>query len=151
MRTTFDNRAINFRFITLCEPPKPDMIRFLEQIEYGSAGVEHPRRRARVQIIICDDQGHNELHELVVCLQNQVVDHREFLEGRHSYIDPGYMMAVEKACMSNADIQKEIALLQLPEDATVIVEPWAYATDGMNDMSQRTSMVRPKLAVRDRG
>lgn len=51
------------------------------------------------------------------------------------------MKKVEQACLADADVQEEIRCLKLPEGATAVVEPWAYATDGMNDMSQRVTMV----------
>ena len=51
------------------------------------------------------------------------------------------MKTVEKACMEDERVQAEIRNLELPPSASVIVEAWAYATDGMNDMSQRTTMV----------
>jgi primary-amine oxidase len=43
--------------------------------------------------------------------------------------------------MADPKVQAEIKTLDLPEGASVIIEPWAYATDGANDMSRRISMV----------
>jgi primary-amine oxidase len=56
------------------------------------------------------------------------------------------MKQVEQACLANKKVQDEIRSLDLPEGAVVVVEPWAYATDGMNDMTQRVTMVRLKLS-----
>jgi primary-amine oxidase len=53
------------------------------------------------------------------------------------------MKEVEEACLRDPKVQAEIITLDLPEGASVIVEPWAYATDGSNDMSRRISMVLP--------
>ena len=111
------------------------MIRFLEDSSTRLS------RCARVQIIIQDDRKANNLYELIVDLDQGIVLEQHLLEGKHSYIDAAYMKAVENVCISNADVQKEIELLELPAEATVTVEPWAYATDGMNNMAERTSMV----------
>lgn len=105
------------------------------------ASEQPPARCARVQVVLRNDQSRNELHELIVDLGQHAVVETHRLEGKHSYIDAEYMKAVEKVCLANEDVQKEIKSLELPENATVVVEPWAYATDGMNDMSRRTSMV----------
>lgn len=66
---------------------------------------------------------------------------KEYLEGKHSYIDAAYMQDVERACMADERVKEEVKKLKLPECATVVVEPWAYATDGMCDTSERTTMV----------
>ena len=52
------------------------------------------------------------------------------------------MQTVEKACRADPRIDDEIRKLKLPSGATVVIEAWAYATDGMNDMNERTTMVR---------
>lgn len=118
------------------------MLRFLDE-QYGSGTPTFcPPRSARVQVIIRTEQKRNELYELLVDLDQGAVLQKDFLEGKHSYIDGAYMQTVEKVCLANDKVQREIETLNLPAGATVIVEPWAYATDGMNDMSRRTSMVR---------
>ena len=93
-----------------------------------------------VQTIIADGKAKN-LFEIVVDLDKGIVASQQFLEGKHSYIDAEYMKQVEAACMADERVQREIKQLQLPDGATACVEPWAYATDGMNDMTERTTMV----------
>ena len=51
------------------------------------------------------------------------------------------MEQVAEACLADKRVQEEIGKLQLPDRATVVVEPWAYGTDGLNDMSRRLSQV----------
>jgi primary-amine oxidase len=51
------------------------------------------------------------------------------------------MQQVEESCLANSEVQEQIRVLGLPEGSSVVVEPWAYATDGENDMSKRLSMV----------
>jgi primary-amine oxidase len=83
-----------------------------------------------------------------VDIEKAEVVKKEFLEGKHSYIDAAYMQDVERACLADKRIKKEVEKLKLPEGATVVVEPWAYATDGMSDTSERTTMVSSHLPRR---
>jgi primary-amine oxidase len=133
---------VNFRVITLQEPPKAEMVAFLDQ-EYRSLPVQRvPIRSARVEITLKNTAGGNELHEIQVNLTKSSVLKQQVLKGKHSYIDSEYMKEVETACMADKRVQDEIQKLDLPPGASVVVEPWAYATDGHNDMSKRISMVR---------
>ena len=114
------------------------MITFLEEEHCKQLPPSAPIRCARVEVVA----GVNELFELHIDLAGGAVVKRQHLKGKHSYIDASYMKEVEMACMANEDVQREIRLLALPPGASVIVEPWTYATDGMMaDMSKRVTMV----------
>ena len=141
MRLLFQGQNPNFRVITLKEPPKKEMIRFLKQENCGQLIDPPPPRNARVQVVVRSKEGSNQLIEFVVDLELAAVVKQEHLVGRHSYIDAAYMRAVEVACMTDERVQGEIRKLELPAKASVCVEPWAYATDGMNNMSERITMV----------
>lgn len=124
-----------FRAITLAEPPKAEMIPFLEEERSGSTS-KRPARVARVQLFI-----DRELHEVKVSLDAASVVSDESLPGRHSYIDTEFMQRAGDACLADSRVQDEIKSLNLPKGATVVVEPWAYATDGMLDEKERWTMV----------
>ncbi|KAJ5736992.1 uncharacterized protein N7483_002117 [Penicillium malachiteum] len=106
-----------------------------------------PARTARAQVIIKSETGVSELIELLVNLDQGIISKKEHLPGKHSYIDTSYMQAVENACRADPRIESEIQKLKLPKDATVVIEAWAYATDGMKDMTERTTMVRAHLGM----
>jgi primary-amine oxidase len=125
-----------FRATTLAEPPKKEMIAFLEA-ETSSVKAARPPRLARVQLFI-----NQELHELVVDLVEARIRVIEPLPGKHSYIDTAFMQQVGDACLEDARVKDEIRSLNLPAGATVVVEPWAYATDGMLNEKERWTMVR---------
>ncbi|KAK3337812.1 copper amine oxidase [Cercophora scortea] len=80
------------------------------------------------------------LHEFSIDLDHQTVLSDEIHRGRHSHIDPDFMRRVELACMAHPCVRHEIELLRLPQGATVVVEPWTYGTDGMNEMSRLVTM-----------
>lgn len=108
--------------------------------ESNKTGIR-PIRAARAQVILVESPPENVLKEFIIDLDSKTVIEELCLHGKHSFIDAEYMKAVEKACLANKQIQQEIEKLQLPPGSTICVEPWAYATDGMNDMSERITMV----------
>lgn len=118
------------------------MLAFLEQEHSGQAITETPPRVAMVQVLIPGDGSEpHKLFEVIVNLDKESIVEKQHLVGKHSYIDAEYMKEVERACMADPSVKEEIISLDLPEGATVCVEPWAYATDGMNDMTRRVTMV----------
>lgn len=120
------------------------MIAFLDRQRNGfTAKVARPARQARVQVVASPaPKEAPQLFELIVDLDEQSVVKLENLKGKHSYIDSSYMGEVEKACLADERVRAEIRTLRLPPEAVVCVEAWAYATDGMNDMTERITMVR---------
>ncbi|OKL61048.1 hypothetical protein UA08_03131 [Talaromyces atroroseus] len=140
VRPLFPGQNLNFRVITLKEPPKHEMIPYLEKEHRKQPVGAPPVRVARVQVILSGDTDSQKFVELFVDLDKSAVVKQQHLEGKHPYIDSAYMKSVEKACLGDLRIQAEIRKLDLPPSASVIVEPWAYATDGLNDMSQRITM-----------
>jgi len=51
------------------------------------------------------------------------------------------MGKVGQACLEDPRVKEALVALKLPDGATVVVEPWTYGTDGMNDMSKLVTMV----------
>ncbi|RSL89387.1 hypothetical protein BHE90_017169 [Fusarium euwallaceae] len=141
VRSLFPGVAPNFRVITLQEPPKDDMIAFLGGPDLNQAPGPRPARVARVQVVTRRGDNPTHLTELLIDLQSGQPIKRLELPGRHPYIDSQYMREVEQACLADSRVQKELALLNIPSDASIVAEPWAYATDGMNDMTRRLTMV----------
>lgn len=146
-RGVLKGKTPNFRVITLQEPRKHDMIPYLENEHRGARQSLQPARTARVQVTLPGYSGLNQMVELLVDLDAAAVVKKEHLVGKHPYIDSAYMIAVEKACRADARVQAEVQKLKLPPGATVVIEPWAYATDGMNDMTERTTMVGIQLLI----
>lgn len=145
MRPAFAGQGLNFRVITLKEPPKSEMIDFLEREQLEDPERERPSRCARVEALVKNQADKHELHELLVNIDESKIIRQKHLVGKHSYIDSEYMKAVEAACLADKKVQEEIRKLDLPPGSTAIVEPWAYATDGSNDMSERITMVRMRV------
>ncbi|KAF3941580.1 hypothetical protein ABW19_dt0206781 [Dactylella cylindrospora] len=135
VRSDTGDTVLSFRVVTLSEPPKTEILQFLQEGEPRTGTVKVPTRVARAQVY-----AGNDLFEYLINLDNGEVDSKKLLVGRHSHIDPAYMHQVEAACLADARIQNEIKGLKLPVGAVVMIEPWTYGTDGMNDMSKRITM-----------
>lgn len=121
------------------------MIPYLEKEHHKQPTGPTPTRYARVEASVKGNSNENQLFELIVDLDDNKVAQKKHIKGKHSYIDANYMKEVEAACLANEEVQAEIRTLDLPAGATVVVEPWAYATDGMNDMAERVTMVGPVI------
>lgn len=112
------------------------MAAYLELEHSKHEDVKPPQRVAKVHAYIG-----KAFHEILVDIWRTEIISDEVMHGRHSHIDSSYMKKVEAACLQSPEVQAEIKTLDLPNGATVIVEPWTYATDGLNDMSSRITMV----------
>jgi primary-amine oxidase len=143
LKDAFPSQKLVFRVVTLAEPSKDVMVPFLEA-EHRGQMAQSPARSARVQFYrdVATD-----FHEAVVDLATGEITKQDALPGRHSYVDSTEMQAAEQACLAAPDVKEAIRLLDLPENATVCIEPWTYGTDGMNDMVERIIMVRIHLGL----
>jgi primary-amine oxidase len=113
------------------------MIAFLDKEHEGRETPTPPTRLARVQAHV-----NKTFVEYKVDLDQRAVVSQETLHGRHSHIDGDYMRKAELACLADIRVKEQVAALNLPEGATVVAEAWTYGPDGMNDMSERMTMVR---------
>ena len=116
------------------------MVSYLEMEHRKQTPGHVPSRCARIEVSVKGAVG-NDLFELMVNLDLNRVMKKQHMKGKHSYIDAAYMKEVEAACLANEEVKEQIHALDLPTGSSVVVEPWAYATDGMNTMDQRISMV----------
>ncbi|GFF39116.1 copper amine oxidase 1 [Aspergillus udagawae] len=137
LNNAYPSDKLVFRVVTLLEPPKAQMIPYLEAERSGKRDVTAPKRSAFVQFYKNTTADFREVH---LELGTGNITKEKDLAGRHSYVDTDEMQAAEDACIASAEVQEAIRLLELPEEAAVCIEPWTYGTDGMNDMSERIIM-----------
>ncbi|KAK2738960.1 hypothetical protein FQN57_006754 [Myotisia sp. PD_48] len=133
LKNAHPEKKVIFRVVTLAEPPKAQLIPFLEA-ERSSKSATRPPRVAMVQFYLEDS---SDFREIRVDLSNGKFVEETKLTGKHSYVDTPLQDLCEEACLKHPEVQKAIQALKLPEGAVVCIEPWTYGTDGMNDMSKR--------------
>lgn len=138
LKETFPSNKVIFRVITLAEPPKAVLVPYL-QAEHGSQPRPMVPRKAFCQYYLDDRQ---QFHQLEIDITTKALSNQEALIGRHSYTDAEEGVKAEAGCLADPQVQVAIKQLELPENAVIVVEPWTYAPDGLEDMSQRIIMVR---------
>ncbi|KJX98042.1 copper amine oxidase like protein [Zymoseptoria brevis] len=121
---------IHFKSLTLEEPPKVDLVPYLEAEFNGQALPQLPRKVFAAYYLRNTDK----LHEAVVNLSTQSIDYNVRLGPNvHGSADGSELMAVEQVALSDPGVQAALAKLKLPEGAVVVVDPWIYGADGVND------------------
>uniref|UniRef100_A0A093VM82 Amine oxidase n=1 Tax=Talaromyces marneffei PM1 TaxID=1077442 RepID=A0A093VM82_TALMA len=137
VRNSFPSNDLIFRAITLWEPPKKELIPYLEAERLKEQPPSPPPRIAQVLFYV--DKATQFRRGRVDLVQKKVTDVKN-LDGHHAYVDAGEMKKCEKACLDDSRVQAAIKALQLPEGAVVVCDPWTYSPDGMNDMTRRCVM-----------
>ncbi|KAF2457990.1 amine oxidase [Lineolata rhizophorae] len=139
IREAYPNAHINFRVITLSEPPKAVLEPYLrtERSGFKSSAPAKPARMAYVQYYVNTPQDFREVH---VDLDKRELLNKNVLKGVHSFSVSSDMEKIEKACIESPEVKEVIDELLLPEGSTVVAETWTYATDGENDMKNKIVM-----------
>jgi primary-amine oxidase len=118
------------------------MITFLDAEHSGRLDLDSkPARLATVQVFLGAQRTSEHFYELKVDVATGEIVRKEQLLGRHPHVDGNDGVRTEKACLEDPAVQAAIKDLHLPDGAEVKIEPWTYATDGMNDMKQKITMV----------
>jgi primary-amine oxidase len=140
IQAAFPDEQTYFRVITLAEPLKAAMMAFLDAEHSPSPAVPPPTRAATVQVFIGAKRDSARFFEIKVNVRTGEILHQEQLLGRHPHVDGNDMVVNERACLSDPRVQAAIKEMTLPEGAEIRIEPWTYATDGANDMTQKITM-----------
>lgn len=121
---------LHFKVITLEEPPKAEVITYLEA-EHRGRPLPRISRKAFVNYYI---RNTNKFHEAVVDLSAGRVQRNVLLGPNfHANGDGMELVAIEKAALEDEGVKAELAKLKLPEGTVVISDPWIYGSDGVND------------------
>ncbi|KAF1816027.1 hypothetical protein P152DRAFT_408554 [Eremomyces bilateralis CBS 781.70] len=121
---------LHFKTITLHEPPKASVLPFLAAERSGDPTPSLPRH-AFVNYYI---RNTNRLHEAIVELSSaSVVQNKLLPKNYHAPADSEELIDLEKIALADPSVQAAIAKLQLPEGTVVVLDPWIYGSDGVDD------------------
>ncbi|KAI7537519.1 putative copper amine oxidase [Hortaea werneckii] len=138
---------LHYKTITLEEPAKAETVPFLEA-EHSGKQLTNINRRALVSYYLRRTVGivqwssprdlanmyQNKFHEAVVNLTQQTIESNVRLGPNvHAPGDGEEIMAIERIALEDEGVQAEIAKLKLPEGSSIVVDPWIYGSDGIND------------------
>ncbi|QIW96541.1 hypothetical protein AMS68_002059 [Peltaster fructicola] len=121
---------IHFKQLTLSEPAKVEAVPYVEA-EVNNQDLPSIDRKVFVTYYICNT---DKYHEAVVNLSTQIVEYNRRLgPNLHAPGDGSEILAIEAAVASDEGVQAELKKLQLPDGTAVVVDPWIYGSDGVND------------------
>jgi len=113
---------LQFRVITLREPVKKEMIRFLDAEAKDETVSTLPARKAFCLYYI---RRTSQLHEAVVDLSEQKVEYNVRLGPNvHANIDGPTIIGIEQTALEDEAVKAEIKKLELPEGSVVVCDPW---------------------------
>ncbi|EEY23054.1 copper amine oxidase [Verticillium alfalfae VaMs.102] len=124
-----EGAVLKFRLIFLLEPPKAEVITFLDLEHAGKVTAEtsRPIRTAQVHYDVIGGDNAAVYQESVVDLSSKKV------------VDTKIVAKVHQASLvlSRRFSRKKIAALELPKDFEVVVEPWPYGAPEVADGDTR--------------
>ncbi|KAM0273128.1 hypothetical protein ACHAQH_008477 [Verticillium albo-atrum] len=132
--------VLKFRVIFLLEPPKAEVVAFLDLEHAGKVTSETPRpiRTAQVHYDVIGGESPAEYHESVVDLRsNKIIDTKIIAKTSQASLIVAEFEDIVKACEESAQFKEKIAELELPKDFEVVVEPWPYGAPEVEDGDTR--------------
>ncbi|KAF2160544.1 hypothetical protein M409DRAFT_59811 [Zasmidium cellare ATCC 36951] len=125
-----EETTLRFKSMLLLEPPKKDLISYLDAERSGQT----PAPLDRAVYVAYYIQSTAKLHEADVNLTDDTVPRNVRLgDGVHAPNDPEEVFAIEKLVLQNPEVQKALAKLELPKQTQIVCDPWIYGSDGVND------------------
>lgn len=129
-----------FRQNYLWEPPKADVLRFLE-LEHSrqlTPSSPRPARCAQVFYDVIGGKAKAQYNEAVVDLNlKAVVDHKVIGTEHQSSLTTKEFEELVNCVQADALFQQKVSELKLPEGFEVIVEPWPYGAPDIEDGDNR--------------
>ncbi|EFW21060.1 hypothetical protein D8B26_002679 [Coccidioides posadasii str. Silveira] len=126
VKDKFAGRHVLFRIIAVKEPPKDEVVQFLEA-ERAGRPLRYPARRIYVSYQF---KGESEAFEDIVELYSgSVVHHRQLPRGMHLPSSQDDMLAVQNLVLDDPLVKSEIARLNLPLNTEVVPETWPYGKE----------------------
>ncbi|KAI9871407.1 MAG: hypothetical protein M1830_002949, partial [Pleopsidium flavum] len=123
------NSIIEFRAIALEEPPKAEVLAFLDAEHSGSLSskTERPTRLARVQYDVVHADKSHEYTESVVDIEARWETLHRVVDKMHQ---PSLTMdefrVFQDACVASPLFKEAIANFKLPEGFNITIDPWPY-------------------------
>ena len=111
LRDKFHSMRLRFKLIDVIEPPKAQVLTYLESIRHGRTTASIPDRKARIYF---HKESSPVLQKAVVNITLGTVDQVEELPDSQGPVDYDEFEAVHDACNSHPEVLKEIAKLKLP-------------------------------------
>ncbi|KAF4468704.1 primary-amine oxidase [Fusarium albosuccineum] len=127
LRASFKQTTLRFKTIEIKEPPKQDVIPYIEAERLGKP---LPAKPARTIYALFHRLDSGAFIKALVNLDAKSVSSAKQLPAYvQGPVDVDEMMDIEKICLEHPDVIKEIEKMKLPKGVTVCNDPWIYGTD----------------------
>lgn len=121
--------GIHFLQIDRQEPPKKDMLKYLEAERAGKPLPEVPRRA----YVVYTDKENLCYKAIVNLLYRHVITAQKMPEGTVGPMLPEDVLAIENMAVNHPAVLAEMAKLKVPKGFTLRAEPWIYGTDDADE------------------
>ena len=120
---------ILFRNVFAVEPPKAQLIKFLNAEHAGTLAADTPRppRQARVQYdVVHQDKSHDYMESVVDLASATEVSKRTTEKHSQQALTIDEFKEFNEVCVESEMFKKAIAEFELPEGFEVAIDPWPY-------------------------
>jgi primary-amine oxidase len=125
---------IHFKAVTLNEPPKKQVVAFLEAEHRGSPLPVVPRS---AYVLYVMTNTHKTFEAIVDFSTRKLASNVKVPDDQHAAADTFELYAIEEIALSSPEVKKELERLNLPAGAIVACDPWTYGTDGDDDDTRK--------------
>ncbi|KAM0228999.1 hypothetical protein ACHAPO_010274 [Fusarium lateritium] len=127
---------LHFKAVGLDEPPKRELVAYLEAEHSGAPLPALPRRIFAMWYIHRTPR----LFEAVVDITNgKIESYQELPRDFHGPVDRAEMNEAAEVVMADPRVRKEIERLKI-DDTTVVLDPWDYGVDGEETQERHTQV-----------
>ncbi|EEP79752.1 predicted protein [Uncinocarpus reesii 1704] len=126
IKKQFPNQQVSFRTIAVKEPPKKEVIEFLEA-EKTRQPLRYPARRLYVSYQFRGKP--EEFEDILEINSGTIVCHRQLPHGVHISSSQEDMLPIQNQILDDPLVRREIVRLKLPRNSKVISEIWPYGKD----------------------
>ena len=126
---------IHFKAVTLDEPPKQLVLRFLDAEHNGSITLPNVPRTAYVLYVMLNTR--KTFEAIVDLMAQKVVSNSQIPSDCHAAADTSELYEIEEIALSSPEVKKELERLNLPAGSIVACDPWTYGSDGDDDQTRK--------------
>lgn len=135
--------AILFRNIFAVEPPKAELVKFLNAEHAGSLSPDTPRpaRQARVQYdVVFEDRSHEYMESVIDIASGKEVEQRRVDKTSQQSLTLDEFQEFNDVCVESDIFKKAIKELNLDEKFEVAIDPWPYGGPDPGEVTPRYAL-----------
>ncbi|KAF2673059.1 hypothetical protein BT63DRAFT_475624 [Microthyrium microscopicum] len=133
VKQRYGSVPLRFKDAEVVEPPKAELIPFLEAERKGLDGSALPAAPPRIISLTFHPQDTKVFAEAIVNVDSKEILSIKQLGDIQGPIDMDEYKDVEMACLKHPTVLAEVEKMKLPTGTKIICEPWIYGTDDANE------------------